>query len=254
MLYFDTGIETVNAVAPPCPPPPDSLPVRSEGLDSHFTAGKSRMVKAREHLFTAGDARCHVYRIESGSVCLYKIMPDGCRQVFDFPCAGEYVGLGSGIEHACNARALEPLRVKCIAVADLNLNAERNPRLAVELYEAMSRELMASQNHLCTIGQLSAAERVACFLLALSRRGARRGEEARTLVLPMSRSDIADFLSLTIETVSRTLSKLRADRLIDIEQHTNVRLLDTGEFERLAAGEAAVQPARVTRLRERHMP
>lgn len=252
MLYLDTGIETANGhpVALPRPRGPGSPLERPEGLGSHLSAGPSRMVKAREHLFTAGDARCHVYRIESGSVCLYRVMPDGRRQVFDFACAGDYIGLGSRTEHVCNAQALEPLEVKYIAVEALTSSAKRDPRLGVMLYEAMSRELAAVQLHLFIIGQRSAAERVACFLLALSRRGVRRGEEARTPVLPMTRSDIADFLSLTVETVSRTLSKLRAARIIDLKQFTIVSLLDIGRLERLAAGEAAVvEPEGVKKLR-----
>ncbi len=184
--------------------------------------------------------RSHVYRIESGAVCLYKIMGDGRRQVLDFAYAGDFIGLGSQDEHALNAQALEPTRLKCLPVATLARMADRDPRLGLKLYEAMSRELASTQEHLFTVGQRSAVERVACFLLALSQRNKREGQDAETLVLPMTRSDIADFLGLTIETVSRTLTKLRSAKIIDLEQCTLLRLLDVAKLERLSAGEASV--------------
>ena len=250
MQYLDTEIETANSqpIATPSTVGPGSPPERPEGLDGLLTAGTSRMVKTREHLFKAGEPRCHVYRVESGSLCLYRVIPDGRRQVLNFAFAGDFMGLGFGAEHACNAQALEPLRVKCLDVAALTCGLESSPWLGVELYEAISRELTVAHNHLFAIGQRSADERVACFLLVLSRQSARCGEEASTVVLPMTRSDIADFLSLTVETVSRTLSTLRAARVIDLEQSIIVSLLDIGRLERLAAGESAIQPARATKV------
>lgn len=212
----------------------------SRGLEVHIASGTLRLLKPREHIFTTGDARNHLYCIESGVVCLYKIMGDGRRQVLDFAYAGDFIGLEFQAEHAFNAQALEPTRLRCLPVATLARMAERDPRLGIKLYEAMSRELAATQDHLFTVGQRSAVEKVACFLLALSRRNARRGHEAETLVLPMTRSDIADFLGLTIETVSRTLSKFKSSHIIDLEQCTLLRLLDIGKLVRLSVGEASI--------------
>ncbi len=209
-------------------------------LDQHLSSGAVRVVKAREHIFTAGDARTHVHRVESGAVCLYKIMPDGRRQVIDFAFPGDFIGLGCEQEYTLNAQALEPVRLKCIPAGTLSRMASRDPSLGLKLYEAMSRELAAAQDHLFTIGQRSAAERLACFLLALSRRNARQGRNPALIVLPMTRSDIADFLGLTIETISRTLTKLRSAKVIDLEQCTLVRIINTALLERLAAGEASI--------------
>lgn len=238
MLYLEPAIQSssVHPVAP-------ELPAAQGGqreLDAFLSSGTIRIVKPREHIFTAGDARSHIYRIESGAVCLYKIMPDGRRQVIDFAYSGDFVGLGCQSEHAVNAQALETTRLKCIPVAAVSRMADRDPRLGIKLYEALSKELIAAQDHIFTVGQRSAGERVACFLLALNRRNMRRGADATTVVLPMTRSDIADFLGLTIETVSRTLTKLKLAKVIDLEQCTIVKLLDVARLERLAAGESTV--------------
>lgn len=211
-----------------------------QGLEGQLTSGSVRLIKVREHVFMAGDMRTHVYRIESGSVCLYKIMPDGRRQVLDFAYSGDFIGLGSQAEHSFNAQALEPVRLKSMPVGVLAQLASRDPRLGLGLYEALSRELAATQDHLFTVGQRSAVERVACFLLALARRSSSGGRATRTIVLPMTRADIADFLGLTIETVSRTLTKLKTARLIDLEQCTLVQLLDMEKLERLARGDDAM--------------
>ena len=88
-----------------------------------------------------------------------------------------------------------------------------------------------------TTGHRSASERVASFLMALSRRNERFGEAANIVDLPMTRTDIADFLGLTIETVSRTLSKMKNQRLIDLPQSARVRLIDMNELQRIAEGE-----------------
>ena len=238
MMYLDAAYDssTDHAVTPRHSYPEPASP----GLEAHLASGTVRIVKSREHILTTGDARTHVYRIESGSVCLYKVMSDGRRQVLDFACAGDFIGLGCQAEHAFNAQALEPVRLKCLPVATLYRMADRDPRIGIKLYENLSRELSATQEHLFTVGQRSAVERVACFLLAYGRRTGRCGQCAETIVLPMTRSDIADFLGLTIETVSRTLTKLRSAKVIDLEQCTLIRLLDIGKLQQLAAGEAIV--------------
>lgn len=236
-LGSEPEVSTDHAVAP-CWPDRENSSRR--GLDRQLATGTIRILKTREHLYAVGDERSHVYRIESGTMCLYKIMPDGRRQVVDFAYAGDLIGLGCEAEHTVNAQALEPTRLKSFSVAALTRLAGSDSVLGIALYEAMSRELAAAQDHLFTIGQRSAAERVACFLVALSKRNTRRGQDASTLVLPMTRADIADFLGLTIETVSRMLTKLKLAKLIELEQSTLVRLLDIPKLERLASGESQV--------------
>jgi CRP/FNR family transcriptional regulator len=113
----------------------------------------------------------------------------------------------------------------------------QDPTLYFQLYQAVARELASARDLMLTTGQRTAAERVVSFLLALSRRNARTGRDPTMLELPMTRSDIGDFLGLTIETVSRTFTKLRAMGLIELVHSSEVKLIDIDALKSLADGE-----------------
>lgn len=210
-------------------PAPDALAQRLAG-------GTVRTIEGKEHIFREGDVASHVYVVEVGHVCIYKMLPDGRRQVIDFAYPGDLVGLGAMGEHKSSAQATSRTRVRGIPVASLHQIARTDAKLGVKLYEAVSRELQAARELLFTVSQRNAVERVAAFLLAISRRCERNGEEPLEFVLPMTRSDIADFLGLTIETVSRTFTRLRVDGLIDLSQSVLVTILDHEALARLANG------------------
>jgi len=180
----------------------------------------------------------HVYRVEVGHICIYRMMSDGRRQVVDFAYPGDIIGLGAIGDHADGAQAMELTIVRAMPIATLRELAQSDPRLSAKLYEALSRELLAARELLFTVSQRTAAERLATFLLTLSRRAGRRGANPFEFVLPMTRTDIADFLGLTIETVSRTLTKLRQDGVIDLEQCILVSITDPEALSRLAQGGA----------------
>lgn len=208
----------------------------SSSLAERFGTGMLRSLGAKEHLFREGDPASYVYRVEAGHVCIYKMMPDGRRQVIDFAYPGDMIGLGALGTHAANAQATVKTRVRYIPISVLHEVVRTDARLGITLYEAVSQELLAARELLFTVSQRTATERLASFLLALSRRNERRGEDAREIVLPMTRADIADFLGLTIETVSRTFTKLRGEGLIDIEQCILVTLKDVEALADLARG------------------
>lgn len=204
-------------------------------LRQKFSDGTARVVGAKDHLFREGDRATHVYLVEAGHVCIYRMMPDGRRQVIDFALPGDLVGLGSINTHAANAQATVKTRVRCVPLMVLHEEARREPALGLKLYEAVSRELLAARELLFTVSQCTAAERLASFLLALSRRNERRGEEPNEIVLPMTRNDIADFLGLTIETVSRTFTRFRSEGLIEIEQCVLVTIKNLQALSDIAA-------------------
>lgn len=190
-----------------------------------------RRVEAREHVFCEGDPRTHVFEVETGAIVVYKVLPDGRRQVMSFAYPGDLIGLGASSEHTLNAQAASPAKLRCLAAHSLEEAAGRDPALAVKLYRAVSRELTETQSLLVSIGQQTALERVATFLFSLDQRAKARGENV--LHLPMRRSDIADFLGLTIETVSRTFTKLRTMGVIKVTHGTEVRIVDGCELEAL---------------------
>jgi CRP/FNR family transcriptional regulator len=190
-----------------------------------FSIAPVKTLPAKEHLFCEGDPATHVYRVEAGHIVLYRTMSDGRRQVVDFAYPGDIVGLGSLDEHGCHAQASTKTVVRCLPVQQIWELA------------AISRELTASRELLFTVSQRTATERLAAFLIGLSNRNERRGQNPCEIVLPMTRSDIADFLGLTIETVSRTFTRFRAEGLIDLEQCILVTLRDRSLLRAIAAGE-----------------
>ncbi len=213
-----------------------SRPIASDSFAQRLAGGTVRTFENKEHIFREGDAASHVYKVEVGHVCIYKMLSDGRRQVIDFAYAGDLVGLGALGEHASNAQATIRTRVRCIPIASLHQIVRDDARLGLKLYEAVSRELRAAREHLFTVSQRTATERVAAFLLALSRRNERNEEDPLEFVLPMTRMDIADFLGLTIETVSRTFTKLRVDGVIDLSQSVLVTIVDSSALAQLAEG------------------
>ena len=211
-------------------------PVATDSLAQRLTSGAVRTYDAKEHVFREGDAASHVYKVEVGHVCIYKMMSDGRRQVIDFAYAGDLIGLGAMGEHAANAQATTRTRVRSLSLATLHQVIRDDSRLGLKLYEALSRELLASRELLFTVSQKTATERMASFLVALSRRNERNNEDPLEFVLPMTRNDIADFLGLTIETVSRTFTKFRTEGLIDLAQSVLVTIVDPEALAALAEG------------------
>src|SRR5262245_4799048 len=220
--------------------------VFSSHLTSRFeqklAQGLLRRVETKELLFAEGDAATHVYRIETGAIALNKVLADGRRQVIGFAYPGDLIGLGVEGAHVINAQAVKPTRVRCLSLATLRQSIAEDPTLAIKLYEAVARELAAARDLMLTTGQRSAVERVASFLVALSRRNQRHGQDPTRFELPMTRTDIGDFLGLTIETVSRTFSKLKQLGLIELPLSHQVRVRDLQELKRRADGEAPTCP------------
>jgi CRP-like cAMP-binding protein len=208
------------------------------GFEQTLAQGHLRRVEAKEFLFAEGDTLSHVYRVETGALALYKILADGRRQVMGFAYPGDIVGLGVDDEYTMNAQAVKPTRVRCLPVSALRQSAACDPALGLKLYEAMARELTATRDLMLTTGQRSAMERVAGFLLAFSRRNQRNGQDPASFELPMTRTDIGDFLGLTIETVSRTFTKLKLMHLIELAHSNQVTLLDIDALTEFADGNA----------------
>jgi CRP/FNR family transcriptional regulator len=209
-----------------------SPPVGST-LEERMGYASVRKLESKEHVFCEGDPRLHVFRVEEGVISIYKTLCDGRRRIIDFAYPGDLIGLGALEEHILSAQATCTAKVRCLSASALEALAETDVNLALKLYKSVCQELAATRSLLVTVGQRSAVERVASFLLALHRRA---GDEAAvTVTLAMRRSDIADLLGLTIETVSRTLTKLRTMGVIEVEQGgTTVTLCDVGRLADLA--------------------
>jgi CRP/FNR family transcriptional regulator, anaerobic regulatory protein len=216
-----------------------ATPMSDGAIGKSVMDAQIRIVARKEHVFLEGDNATHVFKVESGHVCIYRMLADGRRQIVDFAFAGDFIGLGASAQHSMNAQATEQTRLRCLPTSELRNVIRDSPALGLELYHAISSELSATRELLVSVCQRTAQERVAGFLLALSDRNARRGEDASTIVLPMTRTDIADYLGLTIETVSRSFSRMRKNAIIDIEQCILITIIDSDALAEIAAGVCA---------------
>jgi CRP/FNR family transcriptional regulator, anaerobic regulatory protein len=213
-------------------------PSEGRALNNWIRRTAPKQMQSREHVFFEGDPITHVYQVEHGTVCLYKTLLDGRRQIIDLAHPGDFIGLGTGGDHVFSAQAITLTRLRCLPAGALLEVAYHNPEIGMQLYRALSEQLLAARDLLLTVGQRNAIERLAALLLALSRRNERNGTNHSRIALSMTRADIADFLSLTVETVSRTFTKLRQSGIIDLVQSSLVVIKDRHALEQLAAGEA----------------
>jgi len=179
-------------------------------------------------IFGENEPAEYLYHVVSGAVRTYKILSDGRRQVGGFYLPGDTFGLEFADEHTFAAEAITSVKVLVIKRSALAGLAERDAGIARGLYGLTARELRRAQARLLLLVK-SAQERVASFLLEMAERAA----AGNVIELPMSRQDIADYLGLTIETVSRTLTSLETAAAIDVPSSRRIVLRNRGALSRL---------------------
>ncbi len=185
-------------------------------------------------LFSEGDEADGVYEVVSGTLRLYKVLIDGRRQIIGFVSGGQLLGLAPQRHYLCTAEAVTPLTVRRYQRPAFERRIDEEPGLARRLLTAVSNELRMAQDQMLLLGRKSATEKVASFLL--SRAAREDGDYEDHVELAMGRGDIADYLGLTVETVSRTFTKLKNDGLIALPTPASVEILDVEQLEELASG------------------
>ncbi len=188
----------------------------------------------REDLFLEGDEATHLFEILEGMVCAYRLLPDGTRHVVSFYFPGDLIGYCCIGVYPFNAQGLGEVRVRRIPRASIDRMVERRPDFARRLLKLAADELIATRDHLLCVAAKSAEAKMAAFLLALSERNAQAGCDPRRIELLMTRIDIGDYLGLTIETVSRTLSKLKRSAIISLPQTNLVVIHDVARLRQIA--------------------
>ena len=196
------------------------------GITIHRAAGQTIVVE--------GDQRTHAFRMLTGAVRLYKALPDGRRQVIDFLTAGECFGLLGADRYAHSVEAIIPSALARYPRANLEAALRSDPELALRLLEAARTGLEQAHVQMLLLGRKSAEEKVATFLVRFAHRLGYGTKGMIALRLPMTRQDMADYLGLTIETVSRTLTRLRQGGLITFASPQDVILQRPRELEALA--------------------
>ncbi|AKS43120.1 fumarate/nitrate reduction transcriptional regulator Fnr [Wenzhouxiangella marina] len=196
---------------------------------------RQQPVERGEHLFHGGQPLKSVTVVRSGSVKSYQISQDGDEIVSGFYLPGEIIGLDgmSKETHPGFAVALEESRTCDIPFRDFMAMLDKSPKLNQVMLKLLAEEMTETRELLLVVGRLDAKTRVALFLLSMSRRLARRNQDPDKFRLTMDRRDIANYLGLTIETVSRTLSAMQKDGVISVRGKM-VHILDREELRELA--------------------
>jgi CRP-like cAMP-binding protein len=179
-------------------------------------------------IFGENEPADYLYKVVSGSVRTSKILSDGRRQIGGFYLPGDIFGLEFADTHALSAEAVTDVKVLVVRRSALNALAGRDASVAAQLFALTGRELHRAQERIVLLVK-SAQERVAGFLLEMSDRLALDN----AIELPMSRQDIADYLGLTIETVSRTLTSLESAAAIEVTTARRIRLRNRNALSRM---------------------
>ncbi len=248
---FDSSLTHIETPLQDVVEPQHSVQLRvelSQLLNRHFLHGASRKLPAAHRLWSEGDRRAQVYCVRSGALSFSRMLPDGRRVVIGFAYPGDIVGLGSEV-HAFDADAIQLTKLDAMSIGAVHQAVSADPAFARLVQAEVSHALSSAYGHVIVVSKLTATERLAHFLVELSERNRRRGNSPSSVLLPMRRADIADYLGLTIETISRTFTTFRKAGLIAMDEPSVVFLTGLRRLLVLASGNGdADQPVESLRL------
>ena len=192
--------------------------------------GAAMSFSRNEEIYGEGEPADYLYKVVRGAVRMYKVLSDGRRQIGAFYLPGDMFGLEAGDMHASSAEAIGDSTILVFKRSAVLALSARDADAARELWEMTARELQRAHDHMLLLIK-SAQERVASFLMEMAGRGCGIDEVA----LPMSRQDIADFLGLTIETVSRAIGQLEHAHALALPSSRRIALRNRAMLWRLTA-------------------
>lgn len=230
-----------RAASSPCKACPVRHLTLCAALEDEELAQMSAIVSTLElgpgdPLFDEGEPAGHVFNVTAGAVKVYKLLADGRRQMTGFLFPGDFLGLANEAIYAYSAEAVTHTTLCRFPRRKLENLLERFPKMERRLLGMASHELAVAQEQMLLLGRKTAREKIASFLLMLSRRAVQRGQKDNPVSVPMSRTDIGDYLGLTTETVSRTFTQLKQGGLIVLLTGGKVELADRAALEDMAEG------------------
>ena len=188
----------------------------------------------KQNIFLQNDQSDYLYNITEGNVKIYQLLDDGRIQIIGFLYPGDFFGSYRNNKYNYCAEAIGDLKTCVFNQKILDKYLDENPILAKELLNKTSFELTLAQDRLTVLGKLNAGERLVKFLLNISEQRNRIGWKNNPISLPMTRQDIADYLGITIETVSRELSNLKTSNIIKIITSKQIYLSNIEELKSYA--------------------
>ena len=193
-------------------------------------------VAAGQTFIHEGDPAADFFNITEGTARLFKQLPDGRRQITGFARLGDFLGLSHHGAYTLGAEAIDAVRLCRFPRASLRAVLDDFPSMERALLRHADDELAAAQDQMLLLGRKTALERLASFLVARSAAPRPCACRLTRIALPMTRGDIADYLGLTIETVSRTFTRLKLDGMIDLPSPQEVVILRPAKLEAMAGG------------------
>lgn len=195
-------------------------------------AGNRRIFAAGEHLFHQGDTDRGIHRIVAGTVTVYRVTPDGYRQIEAFAGPGDHVSLCLSATSPTSAEALSDVETHYVSRVTFEQRLLEDATFRSEIFHDIDRAAAEARRQATLLACRCAQERVADFVLFLASRFAPRPDGYTPI--PMSRCDMADHLGLTLETVSRMLNRLKQKEIIDLPRPDRFRIFDMARLQRLA--------------------
>lgn len=184
------------------------------------TAGAQFTYGAEEEIYGEAEPAEFIYKVASGAVRSYKLLADGRRQIGGFHLPGDLFGLEASDVHQLTAEAVVETKVVLLKRRCLEALAAQDVRVAYKLWTAAAENLRCAEQRMLLLGRKTAQERVASFLVEMDDRCGSKG----MIDLPMSRRDVADYLGLTLETVSRAISQMRSSGMLRLANARHVEL------------------------------
>ncbi len=213
-----------------------ALPVdKAQAMES---LAEDLRLAAGEPLVREGDPRRGVFTVTKGALRRIRLLPDGRRLVAGFLMPGDFIGFSGTSHYRHTIEAITDCTLCEFSMADMRGLCNDYPQLERELLERACVELDATRGNLMALARLNPMERLAGFLVDMALRRRRQGQDDTEVVLPMTRTDIADYLGLTVETVSRSFTRLRQEGSIATDDPHHVRLLDRKRLDALAEARA----------------
>ena len=200
--------------------------LRENQLNEFSKISNEKEFENKQTIFLQEENSKNLYNITSGNVKIYKLLRDGRIQIIGFLYPGDFFGSCKKGKYNYSAESIGDVKVCVFKQEVLDDYLEKNMILAKELLHRTSHELTLAQDRIGVLGKLNASERIASFILNVSKQRARIGWRDNPISLPMMRQDIADYLGLTLETVSREITKLKTSNLIKVLTSNQIYLQD----------------------------
>jgi len=218
-----------------------------ESVDGHricVLPWSRRKLTPRQHAFLQGDDKSHVHMVKTGFLRLYAVLSNGRRQIIGFRSAGDFVALESGSTYRYSAQAVSATELHTVPIAAFFEVASNDPRFLLRLYNMVCDNLTAAHDLVVTIAKRDAEESMAAFLLDIDARAPARKAKSDFVSLPMLRGDMADYLGLTSETVSRIFTNFKKRGYIEVRGRHGIRLINRAALREISdrnASEAGPQ-------------